>query len=88
MRAVFFIGLCLSTLFAPLPFTILIGALYIFLYSGYEAVVLGACIDALFGTALGDVHLRYTLIFFGLTVFALLLRPYIITGFNSHDAVF
>ena len=76
-RTLSFIGMTLCALFLPVWAFILLAPLYAFVFSPYELLVLGVCIDAQFGEVGRGVWCLYTVITAGVTIFSMSVRPFL-----------
>jgi hypothetical protein len=70
-----FIFLCVMSIVSPFLLFLFCAFLYIFLWSGVELLIIGICIDGLFGTT--STSFLYTLSLGTLLFVGELLRPYL-----------
>ncbi len=82
MRIFFFILMCFLALLTPFPLFLFASLLYVFLYDGYELLLIGMYIDLVFGTTVSSYV--YTLSLGGLIVAGTILKPYMSWYSTSH----
>jgi hypothetical protein len=75
MRILAFITLLIAALTTPLPFFLFCAFLYMFLWTGFEVLVIAAFIDSIFGMT--TTSFLYTISAGVLLASAEMLRPYL-----------
>ncbi len=80
IRAMSFGVLLFVALLAPLPLFLFLSMLYIFLWDGYELLIVSVLVDSVFGVV--PSSFTYTLSIGILLVLATLVRPYL-SWYNS-----
>lgn len=75
MRAFSFVILTLIGLLSPLPVFLFFILLYVFLWNGYELLMIGIFVDSVFGTSV--TSFTYTLSIGAVLIFFTLIRPWL-----------
>jgi hypothetical protein len=77
LRTISFIGVTATALFLPLWVFVCVALVYALVFSPYELLVLGVCIDAQFGDVARGVWYVYTGVTALLTMFTMGVRPFL-----------
>lgn len=77
MQSIAFIGVVLIGFLLPFWVSVIAALAYALWKPGYELILLGALIDALFSAALVDLPFVYTLTFAGIVLAANMLKPHL-----------
>ncbi len=85
MRIALFILFVLTALFAPLFAVVSFGFVYAFTYTGYELIIVGACIDALFGITPLETNYTFTLLMTIVVLGTELIRPFVLVSNTEYD---